>query len=164
MVLNQSRRLSFAIFVGAFLWCAGFLAPPLLGDSAPGASKGLQAFYEKICHQIEDRSLHLNGVPFAVCGRCSSIYSGFLLGAAFLLLPGCASASGDFRALAILALFPMLLDVAGGLTGYAPPSMLSRLFTGGWFGFLSSFFLVPIAIGALEELTSRNIRSVADAR
>lgn len=38
-----------------------------------------QAFHA-LCHQLPERSFHLEGQPLAVCHRCSGIYLGFWLG------------------------------------------------------------------------------------
>ncbi len=162
--LSRSRRLSFVIFLGAFLWCAGFFLAPALTGSAPEAAGGLYALYGQICHQMGDRSLHIEGHPVAVCARCLSVYCGFLIGAAIILLvPARMNSPRDIRLLAVAALLPMLVDVASGIAGLSSPSMLSRFLTGGWFGFLSAFFLVPVAIGAMRELLSPKPCPVADA-
>ena len=114
---------------------------------------------------MEDRSLHLAGRPVAVCARCLSVYYGFLIGAAIIfLLPGRMNPPQDIRLFAVIAICPMLLDIAAGIGGLYSPTMLSRLLTGGWFGFLSSFFLIPVAIGAMRELLFRQYSPVADVR
>ena len=69
----------------------------------------------------------------------------------------------DIRLLAAIAIGPMLIDIAVEIGGLYSPTMLSRLLTGGWFGFLSSFFLIPVAIGAMRELIFRQYSSVANA-
>ncbi|MEW5956725.1 MAG: DUF2085 domain-containing protein [Chloroflexota bacterium] len=39
-----------------------------------------------ICHQIPERTIHLNGTPLPLCARCTGIYLGALMGLAGLTL------------------------------------------------------------------------------
>jgi uncharacterized membrane protein len=123
----------------------------------------IYAFYGEICHQIGDRSLHVAGRPLAVCARCFSVYYGFLIGAAMIfLLPDRFNQPRRLQLMASISLLPMLLDVAGGMAGIWTPSTATRIVTGGWFGFLGSLFLIPIAIEAIREIPSREMRGVPD--
>lgn len=73
-------------------WVALLLAAPWLPVPAAGA---LYLFGAHICHQIADRSFHLDGVQLPVCARCLGIY----LGAAIGLLCG----RGSRRTTAVIA-------------------------------------------------------------
>src|SRR5688572_10524064 len=55
-------------------------APVLLGEGYSGASSPIYTFFSYICHQMSDRSLHLDGHPLAVCSRCFGVYAGLLAG------------------------------------------------------------------------------------
>ena len=56
------------------VWCVAILAAPLL------RSLPLYGFFSILCHQLPDRSWHLNGEPLGVCIRCTAISFGFLFG------------------------------------------------------------------------------------
>ncbi len=45
-----------------------------------GFARIVYFFFGRICHQIDARSFHLNGIKFAVCERCSLIYFGAFVG------------------------------------------------------------------------------------
>ena len=147
--------------MGALLWCAGFILAPFLVGMNPEFAHGLYAFYGKICHQLDDRSLHVAGNPLAVCARCSSVYCGFLVGSVIVMLFR-TSLPSSLRLMAITAMAPMVLDVIAGFLGISSPSMVSKILTGSWFGLLSSFFLIPMMQGAVEELRSKT-RGLPDA-
>ena len=161
--LSQSRFLSFAVLLASCVWCAGFLLAPVLVRSLPDAAHGIYAFYGEICHQMDERSLWFAGNPLAVCTRCSSIYTGFLIGSALtFLLSARVSSPHRLQLMTIIALVPMLLDVAGGMAGVWTSSTTTRLVTGGWFEFLSSLFLIPVAIEAIREILRDEARGVSD--
>ena len=62
-----------AVTVGAFL-------PPILSETA--AARVMIA-YSFVCHQLPDRSPSINGVPIAICYRCTGIYFGLVAGLYF---------------------------------------------------------------------------------
>ena len=45
----------------------------------------LYGFGAVICHQISERSFHVDGAQLSVCARCLGIYAGFALGAVAML-------------------------------------------------------------------------------
>ena len=137
-----------------------FLAPGLV-RWVPDLGMGLYSFYGEVCHQFGERSLVVGGRPLAVCTRCLAIYYGFLIGATVIfLLPGRVSPPRRLRLVATVALLPMLIDVVAGMVGIWVPTTATRLMTGGWFGFLGSLFLIPIAIDALREILNRGVREI----
>jgi len=57
----------------AVAWVALLVAAPYL----PAAPAGLlYAFGAVICHQLPERSFHIDGAQLPVCGRCFGIYAG----------------------------------------------------------------------------------------
>ena len=160
--LSQSRFLSFAVLLASCVWCTGFFLAPLLVRSLPDTANGIYAFYGEVCHQFDERSLWLAGNPLAVCTRCFSIYTGFLIGSTLtFLLSARVSPPQRLQLVALIALVPMLLDVGGGMAGVWTSSTTTRIVTGGWFGFLSSLFLIPVAVEALREIRSPEARGVS---
>src|ERR671913_225429 len=82
---------------GAFVaWCvvAGgalallslvLVAPLALARGYVTLSYILYGVFHAVCHQIAERSFHVDGHALAVCSRCTGIYAGFMLSA--LLYP-----------------------------------------------------------------------------
>jgi len=55
------------------------LAPPWL---PAGAARAVEASFSWLCHQMPERTLHLHGVPVALCHRCLGILVGLVGGLA----------------------------------------------------------------------------------
>jgi uncharacterized membrane protein len=151
----MTRTLSYKIILaGTLLWCTLLLLPPLLAfglQSMPIASGALYGFFSRVCHQYDERSLHLLGHKLGVCGRCMAIYFGFLVGT--LLVPQLARlARWGGPAAWILAVAPMVLDVLLDLTGVLPSTMTTRVVTGGVFGVMAAFLLVPSLVDGINRL------------
>ena len=112
-----------------------------------------------MCHQIDGRSLTLFGMPLGVCTRCSSVYFGFLAGV--LLYPFLRRVDRILyppRWIVALAVLPMLLDVLAGWTGLHAVSGTTRLFSGGFFGLVTPFVVLPALIEAVNELVASRRR------
>jgi uncharacterized membrane protein len=151
----MNRSLSYRIIlVAALFWCALLLLPPVLASvfpSAPAISHGLYTLFSRICHQYDERSLHLLGHKLGVCGRCAAIYFGFLLGT--LLQPRfrIIGRLSDAAAWAIAA-GPMALDVLLDAVGLHASTLTTRLVSGGMFGILAAFLLLPHLIEGMTQL------------
>lgn len=147
-----------AVVAGAALWFALIVAAPLL-THAGGASAAwgahLYTFFHPICHQLEGRSLLLFGEPLAVCSRCSAIYAGFFVGA--LIYPffrRVGTPHAPSRTMLIVALAPMVLDVALGVAGLHDATIGTRLITGALFGLLVPYVVMPVVLGAVHEFNA----------
>jgi hypothetical protein len=69
-----------------FAWVFLILLAPLAkGSGFEGVSAALYKAFGFICHQMEWRSFHVGGHPFAVCSRCFGVYFGLAFG--FLIYP-----------------------------------------------------------------------------
>ena len=148
-----ARRTYLMILLGAATWCGLILAPPLFAASGePALAALLYGFFRPICHQIDGRSLHLFGLPLAVCARCSAIYIGFLGGT--LAYPFFRDPPIPGRAFIAVALLPMLLSVGAGMLGVNDGGNAGRVVTGGWFGLLIPFLLIPGAIEGVAQLSA----------
>jgi uncharacterized membrane protein len=153
----RSARITYGVLtVGAGLWCTLLFAPSLLaaaGVDSPAFDEGVYRFFRPICHQMDGRSWHLFGHAAAVCHRCSSIYLGFFVGT--LLYPvfrRIARPVMPGRALVVAAAVPMVIDVAAAILGVYSGSTLWRVITGGWFGVLIPFLILPGAIEGVHQL------------
>ena len=156
------ERLTYAaILSGALAWCALILVAPAAASSGAYGPLGslLYAFFSPLCHQIDSRSFHLFGARLAVCGRCTSIYFGFLSGAlAYPLVRRIKISTGSVqpgRMYLAVAVLPMLVDFALEAAGVYDSSNLIRASTGAWFGLLIPFLIIPGAIEGVSQLFAR---------
>jgi uncharacterized membrane protein len=97
-----------------------------------------------VCHQIPERSFHLEHHALAVCARCTGIYAGFAL--SILCYPFVRSlrrVDTPARLWLLLACVPMALDVGLDFFGLWTNTHFSRLATGAIFGAICALFIVP---------------------
>jgi len=114
-----------------------------------------------LCHQIPDRSFHLAGHAFAVCSRCTGLYSGFAVAA--LLYPLARSmkrTDAPRRIWLILATVPLVIDFALGYFAIWPNTHFSRFTTGALLGSVAVFYIMPGLIELSSGLTRRSTRMV----
>lgn len=108
------------VFLGV-AWVAVLLATPFL-PAAPAAF--MYVLGSRICHQIAERSFHLDGAQLPVCARCFGIYVGFAAGA--LLAPGRVRA----RRVLILGAVPTLFTLLAEWSGVWQTSNVARAIAG----------------------------------
>ena len=115
------------------------------------------------CHQMENRSLMLNGNQMPFCARCVAIYTFMAIGIAFTVFPLMPyyDRLNDLKPWwLVLALVPIGIDGLGQLFGYWESTNLMRFITGGLCG-----FVVGIALGfMLRELEGMATEWRADRR
>ena len=161
--MHQRRITYLLILAGATLWCAGILAAPLstsMGGTLAGVGNLIYQVYQPICHQLPERSYFLSGFPCGVCSRCSAIYLAFLLGT--LLYPFVRGLDNPLlppRWVLIIAVLPMLVDATWIGPSLYEVTLFTRGFTGGCFGIVLPFVLLPIALQAIDELFASSVRS-----
>lgn len=102
-----------AVAISAVAFLAGALLP------------AIRVLYAPLCHQIEERSLHVAGTAMAVCARCSGAYAGGAAGLLIAALWGARLRRGKLFWLALAAL-PSLLDVGAHLWGYSGVGTVAR--------------------------------------
>jgi len=149
-------RLTYALILsGAAAWCALILLAPAAASSTRFGPLGalLYASFSPLCHQIDARSFHLFGEPLAVCGRCSAIYFGFLAGAIMYPFARRSRRGGSAgRRFLLIALVPMLLDVALETAGLYASTNAVHALTGAWFGVMLPFIVIPGAAEGVDQL------------
>jgi uncharacterized membrane protein len=149
-------RLTYALILsGTAAWCALLLAAPVAASTPRYAPFGalLYGLFSPLCHQIDGRSFHLLGEPLAVCGRCSAIYFGFLSGT--ILYPfakGSLRRVSPGRMFLVVAVIPMLVDVALDTAGVYASTNAVHALTGAWFGVLLPFVVIPGATEGINQL------------
>jgi len=154
--MTSPTRTYTLLLAGTCLWCTLILFPvaqifqhPLISSIAIAIDRAFAA----VCHQIDSRSFHFMGFRLSVCGRCASIYGGFLLGILFwrvafrrppqnIVMWWCG------------AFCPMLVDVILEAAGVYAGGIVTRAVTGAWFGILAGVIIAPLFIQAWTEITS----------
>lgn len=108
--------------------------------------------FSYVCHQIPERSFHLAGHKFAVCSRCTGLYSGLALAALIYPLTRSLQRTETPRLVwLILSTVPLAIDFVLGYFSIWTNTHLSRFVTGGVLGGVAMFFILP----GLIEITSR---------
>ncbi len=152
----MTSRLAYAILlVPALIWCAGFLLLPLAGLAADDL---VGHVYGRVCHRMVERSFAWNGVPWAVCIRCSAIYLSFT---ATLIVVPLVRGLDRWKPMSPPAfaawLVPAVVDAALSFSGLHPAGTVTRLLTGTLAGIGLGLTVPPLFIDALTR--GRRIRS-----
>jgi uncharacterized membrane protein len=144
-----------AALSAAVVWCALLFAAPICvsaGGSWGAAGETIYSGFHRICHQLDARSLHVHGLPLAACSRCSAIYLAFLAGmVVYPILKPLNVAATPSRTTLVLALVPMLIDVALAMLDISESTTVTRIVTGAWFGLMLPFVVLPVYLGAVLE-------------
>ena len=119
-------------------------------------SHPLYTFFGYICHQISERSFHLEGVKFAVCARCFGVYFGLFAGiAAYPLWRRVEDVEPLPRIWLFLSLIPIGTDWALGVFGIWDNTHLSRFLTGMILGVACAVDIVPAIVEITRHLTAK---------
>ncbi len=152
--MDSSRRVYLLFFVFAALWCSLILAAPFfqnLSEHTTSVAAVIYKFFARICHQLDERSFHLNGEKWAVCIRCSAIYFAFLAGLlSFPFLMGFDNRKSPAVIWLAVACLPMVLDVALSVSGIHPSTAITRLATGVALGVVLPFYILPPLFDAMS--------------
>jgi uncharacterized membrane protein len=149
--LSRVRIVWYGLLAGTSGLLLLALLPPFLPAELQGVVRGC---FASVCHQMPSRSLHIGGVPVAICDRCSGIYLGVVLGVAVTGW-GCslwAALGQRSRYLLLGSLVPLGVDWIAPFLGLWQNGPVSRALTGLLFG-----------IVAASYVTDRLLRRVARA-
>lgn len=127
-------------------------APVAQASGHPAFAASIYKVFSFVCHQIPERSFHLAGHKFAVCSRCTGLYSGFAL--AVLIYPIVRSlreAETPSIVWLFLATVPLVIDFSLGYFSIWQNTHASRFATGALLGSVAVFYILP----GLIELSSR---------
>ena len=156
MLLPKRIYTAFLLSVG--FWCLAIVAPPLLhalgGPAAKSVGDAMYFGFSRVCHQIDGRSLHIFGIKLGVCIRCTSIYFSFLAG--LLVYPiarSLDSVTVPERRWLLLAVAPMAVDAFLNDLNVHQSGDFTRLVTGCIAGFVLAFYILPLVIEALTQLS-----------
>lgn len=119
--------------------------------------------FSKICHQIPERSPHIDNIALAVCHRCYGVYLGLPIAAlAFLMLRSLPVASSTLQRLMFASLVLLGLDWGAPLVGLWHNTALTRSVTGALFGLSAGFYLMHV-IRKGDENSLRNVTPEIDS-
>jgi len=150
---GRRRRVALAAWglaaaVAAALVAALLLAPAAQARGWGTLSAALYQAFRPVCHQIAERSFHLEGFPMAVCARCAGLYAGALGG--MLLYPltrRLTRTDAPRREWVFAAALPTAVDFALGFLGLWENTHWSRFSTALVLGASVPFFVVPGLVG-----------------
>ncbi len=120
----------------------------------------LMLSFSKICHQIPERSPHINEIALGVCHRCYGIYLGLPLATlAYLVMRSLPVTTTGLRLALLGSLGLLALDWVAPLIGLWHNTPVSRMGTGLFFGVVAGFYLARALAGNQDEnLTSAETR------
>lgn len=149
---DRMRRQAFWVW-GAFSllvlgWLLLTLIPPIaLANGHEGLSAPIYNFFSYICHQMDARSLHIEGHKLGVCSRCFGVYFGLFFG--FVVYPLWRRVE-DIEPLPrfwlFLAMAPISIDWSLGVFDIWENTHLSRFITGLILGFACATYIIPALV------------------
>src|SRR5207248_11730549 len=90
-------------------------APLAQAGGHPQVASSIYKAFSFVCHQIPERSFHLAGYKFAVCSRCTGLYSGFALATlTYPLVRSLRQTETPSIVWLFLAAVPLVIDFALG--------------------------------------------------
>jgi uncharacterized membrane protein len=118
-----------------------------------------------VCHQIPERSFHLAGNKFAVCSRCTGLYSGFAIAVlAYPLARSLRNTATPSILWLILAALPLAIDFSLGYFNIWANTHASRFATGALFSATTVFYIMPGLIEIAGKVIKRHPTNVASVR
>jgi|GEM_PF-260994 len=138
-------------------------APLLLASGHTALALPIYEIFSYLCHQLPERSLHLEGQKLAVCSRCTGLYFGFALGV--LLYPLARSLKRvDTPRLQwlLLATVPIIFDWSLTVLGLWENTHLSRFFTGALFSVVAAVYVLPGLVDLVQNLLGRRFGVVTE--
>jgi uncharacterized membrane protein len=144
--------------IAVFLVATIVGAPLAQANAHPALASAIYKVFSFVCHQIPDRSFHLAGHQFAVCSRCTGLYTGFAVAAlVYPLARSLTRTDAPRRRWLILAAVPLLIDFSLTYFGLWSNTHLTRFLTGALLGSVAVFYVMP----GLVELSSAIMRRFA---
>jgi uncharacterized membrane protein len=136
-------------------------APIAAAQGHPGFASAVYKTFSYLCHQIPERSFHLEGHPFAVCSRCTGLYAGFAFAAlGYPWLRPLKQTDTPRIIWLLLAAAPLVIDFTLGYFSIWQNNHVTRVMTGALLGAVAAFFIIPGAIDlclkATRKLSAKN--------
>lgn len=153
---GKVTRLQLAVWGGAValvLILVGMIvgAPIALSRGYGAIALAIYKGFSPLCHQISERSFHIDGHAFAVCARCTGIYGGFAAGVIFYpLMRSLSRTDTPGRKWLILSAVPLGVDWSLEFFGIWTNTHLSRFLTGALLGTVCALYVVPGLMDILQ--------------
>jgi uncharacterized membrane protein len=152
--MELKGRTYYFVLIATLFWCLLIILPTLIGGMGESGKiiSGLDyKFFNHVCHQYDQRSLHIGEYKFAVCARCTGIYYGFLLG--LIVLPYVKTREfKNFKVVFLIIALPMVVDVLLDTLGIHSSNLFTRAMTGLLFGIPSAVLLFPSLREGIEKI------------
>ncbi|MBT2657393.1 DUF2085 domain-containing protein [Bacillus sp. ISL-18] len=118
-------------------------------------------FGRAICHQLDERSLHVSGLALSVCARDTGIYIGIFSTLLYLHIFKRKSKltipTIKISFLLLLLMIPLMIDGLGSYTHLFQSNNVRRLVSGICFGFVLPYFLYPLFLGRSLDQSSEPV-------
>jgi uncharacterized membrane protein len=152
---NDNLRTAWMVWAALFAFCVLLLtaivgAPIAQAQGHLAFAAGIYKTFSFFCHQIPERSFHIAGHQFAVCSRCTGLYSGFAFATIGYPLFRSLRRTDTPRVIWLfLSALPLAVDFSLTYFGFWQNTHFTRFTTGALFGGVAAIFIVP----GLIELT-----------
>ena len=131
-------------------------APVAAAQGQPAFAATIYKTFSFLCHQIPERSFHVAGHQFAVCSRCTGLYSGFAFATLAYPLVRSLKRTDTPRVIwLLLSAVPLAVDFSLTYFGVWQNTHLTRFATGALFGSVAAIFIVPGLIEMSSVLSRR---------
>lgn len=142
--------------VGLLLLLAIVGAPIAQADGHPIIAGSIYRVFSYLCHQISDRSFHVAGHQFAVCSRCTGLYTGFAFTAlAYPLVRSIRTTQPPALVWLILATIPIAVDFSLGYFNIWANTHASRFVTGFLLSSVAVFYIIPGLVDVSSKIFNR---------
>lgn len=141
--------------IGVLLIAAIIVAPLARSAGQVGFANAIYKAFSFVCHQLPDRSFHLAAHKFAVCSRCTGLYTGFALAAlTYPLVRPLQRTDTPSRVWLFVAAAPLAIDFGLGYFDVWQNTHASRFVTGALLSSVAVFYIIP----GLVEIAGRMIQ------
>jgi uncharacterized membrane protein len=163
---GRSNAGPWIVWVGASLFSIAIVgliisAPLAQAHGHPQFASTIYRAFSFVCHQLPERSFNLDAHQFAVCSRCTGLYSGFALATlCYPLTRSLTRTDTPSRLWLLLAAVPLAIDFSLGYFDIWANTQLTRFSTGALLGIVAVFYVMP----GLVELSLWSARNAGPRR
>jgi uncharacterized membrane protein len=146
---SSSSRLPHLVWLAVALFSLGIVGLIIVAPLAQSHGQGhfassIYHAFSYFCHQIPERSFHLDGNKFAVCSRCTGLYSGFAIAVlAYPLARSLKETTTPSIFWLFLAALPLAVDFSLGYFNIWANTHASRFGTAALFSATAVFYILP---------------------
>lgn len=149
----SNRSILLFILIALTIWISGAILVPSIISVSASDRLFIKGLYKLVCHQLPDRSFHIDSHPFFLCVRCTSFY---LFGALLTLIYILKRTIKMFSLLSyLLFILPAFFDFLFEKIGIYHNIISLRFFTGALLG-LAFFHLLIVSAGKREDEINKN--------